>query len=320
MKYEKYQHLLAKTLNKGIFQHDFPYEVRIETVNACNSTCSFCPMNIYSVETKNRKVVRMDENLYDKIIKELHDEDFSGDLKFYTENEPLLDRRLTDFVKNAKKHVPKAKRMQVDTNGLLLTEELGANLIEAGINHLHINDYSKDQKGGVNHRKEKIKSIFDKLVVRFPKTKLVHRFRLLEEVLDSRGGHAPNNPLVLNNSPKVSCAFPFYQFPITSNGNIGLCCVDTVFEEPLGNINDNSIKEIWRSKSYKNFRNDLTSGKRNKKLCSQCTFEGHSPDMRFKTKNGKSGSPLYGLLSYPIVVKSKFNSIFGKTTSPESPD
>ena len=38
--------------------------------------------------------------------KELHDENFSGDLKFYTENEPLLDRRLTEFVKRAKKYVP----------------------------------------------------------------------------------------------------------------------------------------------------------------------------------------------------------------------
>jgi len=315
MKYEKYQHLLSKTLNKGIFQEDFPYEVRIETVNACNSTCSFCPMNIYSEETKNRKVVRMDEDLFDKIIKELHDEDFSGDLKFYTENEPLLDRRLTEFVKKAKKYVPKAKRMQIDTNGLLLTEGLGGRLIDAGINHLHINNYSKDLKGGINHRKEKIKSIFDKLVERYPKTKLVHRFRYLEEVLDSRGGYAPNNPLVLRNSPKVSCAYPFYQFPITSNGNVGLCCVDTVFEEPLGNVNYHSIKEIWKSKNYKNFRNELTSGQRNKKLCSQCTFAGHSPGMKNKILNKNNSAYLYSIFSTPLVLKAKLNKLRGKTNS-----
>ena len=112
-----------------------PNQVRIETINSCNSKCSFYPMNVNSEETKLRNVVKMDNDLFEKIIKELHDENFEGDLKFYTQNEPLLDRRITDFVKLAKKTVPKVKRIQIDTNGLLLTEELGVSLIEAGINH-----------------------------------------------------------------------------------------------------------------------------------------------------------------------------------------
>ena len=315
MKFEKYQHFLAKTLNKGIFDANFPLEVRIETVNACNSTCSFCPMNIYSEETKNRNVVRMDKGLFEKIIKELHDEKFDGEFKWYTENEPLLDRRLTEFVTYAKKEVPKVRRMQIDTNGLLLTEELGAGLIEAGINHLHINDYSKNGKGGINHRKEKIKSIYDKLHLKFPDIKIVHRPRLLEEVLDSRGGHAPNNRLVLAESPKVSCVYPYYQFPITSNGNVGLCCVDTVFEEPLGNVNNNSIKSIWKSASYQNFREDLSLGKRNKKLCSQCTYTGHSPQMKHKILNKNTSANLYSILSVPLVVKAKLNKLMGNTNT-----
>ena len=143
MKFESYNHLLSKLLGDSLYTEGFPYEVRIETINACNSTCAFCPMNIYSEETKNRTTVRMDEDLFEKIIKELHNEKFDGDLKFYTENEPLLDRRLTDFVREAKNNIPDVKRIQIDTNGLLLTEELGINLIEAGISHLHINNYSK---------------------------------------------------------------------------------------------------------------------------------------------------------------------------------
>ena len=315
MKFEPYQHLLTKIISKSLFTSDFPHEVRIETINACNSTCSFCAMNIYSEETKIRTTVRMDEVLFEKIIKELHDEKFNGDLKFYTNNEPLLDRRLTDFVRQAKNDIPNVRRIQIDTNGILLTEEVGINLIEAGINYLHINDYSKDLKGGINKKKEKIRSIYVKLKKRFPNIHIVHLYRLLEEVLDTRGGHAPNNRLVLAKAPKVSCGYPFYQFPITSNGNVGLCCVDTEFEEPLGNVNHDSIKSIWQSESYTEFRRDLTLGNRNKKLCSQCLFNGHAPAMRYKTRTGKSSSLLYALLSSPFVVKSKMNKFLGSATS-----
>ena len=71
MRFETYNHLLAKILGESLFTQNFPYEVRIETINACNSTCAFCPMNIYSEETKNRTTVRMNEVLFEKILKEL---------------------------------------------------------------------------------------------------------------------------------------------------------------------------------------------------------------------------------------------------------
>ena len=309
MKNEWYHKILANTLSKGLFNSDFPYQVRIETINSCNSKCSFCPMSVNSEETKLRNVVKMDNDLFEKIIKELHDESFEGDLKFYTQNEPLLDRRITDFVKRAKKAVPMVKRIQIDTNGLLLTEELGVSLIEAGINHLHINDYSKDLSGGFNHRKEKIKNVAEKLIERFTNITIVHRPRLIEEVLDSRGGHAPNNRLMLQNAPQVSCIYPFFQFPITSNGNVGLCCVDAIFEQPLGNVTNNTIKSIWKNKIFTEFRLDLSLGKRKKKLCSQCTFIGHAPGINYKVPGGKSSRLLYSLMSLPISGKIKLRKI-----------
>ena len=91
--YEKYQRKLAVLASKTIYVEDFPTEVRIETINSFNSTCSFCPMNIYSPETKDRKVVKMDESLFKKIIAELISVKYEGMIKFYTENEPLLDKK-----------------------------------------------------------------------------------------------------------------------------------------------------------------------------------------------------------------------------------
>ena len=279
MKYELYHKILANTLSKGLFDSKFPYQVRIETINSCNSKCSFCPMSVNSEETKLRNVIKMDESLFEKIIKELHDEKFEGDLKFYTQNEPLLDRRITEFVKFAKKAVPKVKRIQIDTNGLLLTEEIGIGLIEAGVNHIHINDYSKDLSGSYNNKKEMVRNVAYKLIKRFPNEHIVHRPRLIEEVLDSRGGHAPNNRSYLTRSLNISCIYPFYQFPITSNGNVGLCCVDAIYEEPLGNVCNESIKNIWNNNTYTQFRKELSRGQREKNYALNVRFQAILQDL-----------------------------------------
>ena len=298
--YEKYQHKLAVLASKTIYVEDFPAEVRIETINSCNSTCSFCPMNIYSPETKDRKVVRMDESLFKKIIAELISVKYEGMIKFYTENEPLLDKRIVEFVQYANDNLHNLKGIQIDTNGLLLTESLGTKLFKAGLTYLHVNDYTETGDGGLNQKKESIKKIYDKLRLLYPNVKMTYTPRLLREVLDNRGGHAPNNEYVLKQPIKSACVFPFYQFCITSNGNLGLCCVDSSFEEPLGNVKESSISEIWKGKKFNQFRNDLLKAKRNKKLCSQCTFYGHY-DLAEKVNS----NTFYTVLAMPDLILHK---------------
>jgi len=306
--YERYQHLLAVLASKTVYSEKFPTEVRIETINSCNSTCSFCPMGLYSPETKNRKVVKMDESLFKKIIAELVSEKYNGMLKFYTENEPLLDKRIVEFVRYANENLPSLKGIQIDTNGKLLTESLGVNLFNAGLTYLHVNDYTETGGGGLNNKKEPIKKIYDKLRLLFPNVKMTYSSRLIHEVLDSRAGHAPNNDTVIKQPIKSACVYPFYQFCITSNGNLGLCCVDSSFEEPLGNVKDSSISEIWKGDSFNKFRNDLLKAERNKNLCSQCTFFGHM-NLTDKTNSKQT---LYKALSIPDLFIRKLSSFFRK--------
>ena len=306
--FEKYQHILSTIASNSVFQKKFPIEVRIETINSCNSTCSFCPMNIYSPETKDRKVVKMDEALFKKIIAELVSVNFKGMLKFYTENEPLLDKRIVEFIRFANDNLPNLKGIQIDTNGKLLTESLGKQLFDAGLTYLHVNDYSEKGGGGLTNKKESIKKIYDSLRILYPNVQMTYFDRLLNEVLDSRAGHAPNNSYVLNKSIRSGCIFPFYQFCITSNGNLGLCCVDSSFEQPLGNVKNNSIEEIWNGKIFNKFRSDLLKGKREKKLCSQCTFFGHFDP------SSKSDTPSisYKLFSIPNYFFSVTSNLYRK--------
>jgi hypothetical protein len=53
----------------------------------------------------------------------------------------------------------------------------------------------------------------------------------------------------------------------------------------MGDVNLESIDEIWNSKKYRNFREKLIEGERGfHKTCSQCDYSGFSYEM-FKEYN-----------------------------------
>lgn len=51
--------------------------VNIETVNRCNGSCDFCPANI---RAEKRKRMVMSQKIFEKIIRELKEIDWSGQL------------------------------------------------------------------------------------------------------------------------------------------------------------------------------------------------------------------------------------------------
>ena len=90
--------------------------VEIETVNSCNGTCTFCPVN------KNddpREPMKMPQELFGKIIKELKELDYSGTVGLFANNEPFLDTRLEAFAAKTRELLPKA-RIEVFSNGTVL--------------------------------------------------------------------------------------------------------------------------------------------------------------------------------------------------------
>ena len=70
-------------------------DIEIETINRCNSDCSFCPVNR---KTDPRTLHLMDENLFLSIISQLSTICYCGTVCFNINNEPLLDRRIPDFI------------------------------------------------------------------------------------------------------------------------------------------------------------------------------------------------------------------------------
>ena len=68
---------------------DFPIEIQIQTINACNGSCLMCPNS----QIKKQKIETMSEELFNKIIREIIGE--NSRLRYvdlYLQNEPLMDK------------------------------------------------------------------------------------------------------------------------------------------------------------------------------------------------------------------------------------
>ena len=58
---------------------------------------------------------------------------------------------------------------------------------------------------------------------------------------------------------------------ITWDGLVVPCCFDKDATHRLGNLQTQSFREIWQSEAYRDFRNQLTKGRKNIDICSNCS-------------------------------------------------
>lgn len=70
---------------------------------------------------------------------------------------------------------------------------------------------------------------------------------------------------------RKACRYPFTHMTIRNDGNVIVCCIDWLKETHIGNINNNSLKEIWESKTLYDFRcNMLRKKGENLEVCHKC--------------------------------------------------
>ncbi|MBC8182025.1 SPASM domain-containing protein [candidate division KSB1 bacterium] len=77
--------------------------------------------------------------------------------------------------------------------------------------------------------------------------------------------------LNLKNSASKGCARLWYSTVILSDGRVVPCCFDKNGEYSFGKIKDKSLKEIWTSDEYKNFRSQISRNRGFFEICRNCT-------------------------------------------------
>lgn len=253
--------IIKNNIDKILSMENFPIftMVEIETLNRCNNSCSFCPVN-KTLDTREYK--KMDEDLFISIINQLKELNYTGMVGLYSNNEPLLDERIFDFCKIAKESLPNAYHYMY-TNGILLTVEKMEKLVKY-LDKLIIDNYNDKLK-----LIKPVQEIYDYCQKNDKyKDKIEIHLRKQNEVLTNRGGQAKNK--AKTKALKSSCILPYCQFVIRPDGKISLCCNDAMGKYSIGDLTKETISDIWWGNSHKEIRKKIFSGRGNLALCRDC--------------------------------------------------
>ena len=241
---------------------DIPYFefVEIESINRCNGTCAFCPANKF-VDIREKQL--MDFELYTRIVDQLSEMSYSGFFTPFSNNEPLLDERIVQFVKYAKERLPYAY-VYLYTNGTLLTIKKFKELI-AYLDELVIDNYSSELT--LIRPCREIKNYIDEHHELTKKVTI--NIRKPDEILTSRGGDSPNRNRV-QTYDDAKCALPFRQIVIRPDGKVSLCCNDPYGKYTLGDLTKQSLVDVWFGDEYNKIRAALLNGRKHLKSCKHC--------------------------------------------------
>lgn len=276
----------------------FPKYVEVETTDRCNAQCPMCTKAI----SKNEHISVMGDALFGKIVNELKDyTEWIEGVTIQWMGEPLLDRNLEDRIKSLKDIG--IKKVMLSTNASLLNETRCESLLKAGLDDLRLSiDSIKKEtyqivRHGLNYETV-MENALNAIKVRDrvrPQTQIRVRMIDLKETHDEieewlrfwnqhlREGDLaqimPQHTTALwNNNTSVRehwidepCISLFSTVVINAEGKVGLCCIDTELDNEIGDINRNSIKEIWNGDKIKEYRHMHLNGKRNEiLLCRGC--------------------------------------------------
>jgi radical SAM protein with 4Fe4S-binding SPASM domain len=248
-----------------------PDIVQIESTNLCNAKCVFCPRD----EMHRRQGV-MAMDLYKKIVDECAALGITH-VRVHNYGEPFLDRQLVEKVRYAKDRG--IAEVGMISNGSLITEEIAAGMIEAGLDAINI---SVDAAG---------KEIFERTRVNLDYETVIGNIRTLARLRDELGRRRPK--LILSfvrqdNSAdeqafiaewtkvadkihitdlhnwagtlhgRSDVQFPCYRlwltFTVLWDGRVSLCCADFDGRNILGDLRTSTIAEIWNSPAYRDVR------------------------------------------------------------------
>jgi radical SAM protein with 4Fe4S-binding SPASM domain len=249
--------------------------VEISVIAACNRRCSFCPVSDSYYKKLSLKGV-MKKSLYEKLLDDLCSINYSGMILFSGEGEPLLHKRLHEWIKTTKMRLPNSI-IEVNTNGDLLNLDNLTKLFKSGLDAISISMYDGP------HQIASFETLRKKAMLSPDQVFL--RRRYLENgdlgmVMSNRGGiieidkFQQNVEQVSDYPLKKNCYYPFYYMVLDMNGNITMCSHDWGKKFVCGNILQSDIFSIWTNERMAEARQKLSSCNRNLSSCEKCNVVG----------------------------------------------
>lgn len=249
--------------------------IEFNITGSCNRSCSFCPVSDPAVYIKTND--GLDIHLFEKIVKDLKEINYSGKILFSAFSEPLLHKEVEELIATARKNLPNS-RLEMVSNGDILTTKKLKKLFDAGLDTINISMY--DGAHQVEHftkMKEEANIKEDGVVLRrryFENGNYGITISNRSGLINSNKFRDKNEVSITELPLKHQCYYPFYMILVDYNGDVLLCPHDWNKTLKFGNLKNEKLFDIWKGKALNNIRKRLASSDRNFSGCKACDVLG----------------------------------------------
>jgi len=289
-----------------------PFVIYVEPSGYCNLKCVFCPHGIKGTTVLKKDL--MSVKLFKKLVDDLSMfPDRIKLLRFSGTGEPLMNKNIVKMLQYAQEQNV-AKRIELITNGILLTTDLIKNLpslldrIIISIGGLCPEDYQRISGTKIDFQNllENLSNLYShrgKCIIHIKThNEVIHSKREKTKFLDIFSDHCDEiyietitpiwpqlettyryrtNKFRFGEKKKVKkrqvCPQIFKSLQIQADGEVLPCCVDWKRINLLGNINKGSLFKIWNGKTLRKLQIEHLIGNKDKiEPCKNCIMNEYS--------------------------------------------
>jgi MoaA/NifB/PqqE/SkfB family radical SAM enzyme len=288
---------------------EFPMMLVLSFVYPCNALCPHCPYTNSNIRKEYRDAPYMPEGTFKKIADESGH--YGAYLRISGGGEPMLHPQGTELLVYAK-HV--GCKIGLITNGSLFEEEnsravlsAGVDMIEFSVDACDPDTYAVVRKGLAwetlvenakrmlalrNELKSPSKIVASAVAQTGVDVAAVEKYwvdgigmdYLIKRKFLTWGtnttldGARSADPAPYLNTDEVPCPFIFERLNIDSRGNVMVCGYDISAITSMGNVNTDSIRDIWHGEGFQFYRDKHLTGRgKDISLCAGC------PDWQYRS-------------------------------------
>jgi len=291
-KYLEYRRKWEENPKKHIVGN-FPIHLDLESTSACNLKC---PMCFQSFAPPPRGF--MDMGLYKKIVNEGAKKGLCS-IKLQYRGEPLLHPKIDKMVRYAKKKG--ILEVMFNTNAVLLNEEMANKLIDAGLDKIicSVDGYTPEVYEKIRVG-AKFKLVLDNIknLQRIKRERAITKPAVRVQMVDTPWNHDQIDGYIkfwgniadhvavedMNDWSDKSlkevvvcrefdCPMVYQRLIVLYDGKVTICCGNIYGKLVAGDLNKQSVEEVWKGSVMQKLRRHLADGESHRvQICAECGY------------------------------------------------
>jgi radical SAM protein with 4Fe4S-binding SPASM domain len=303
--------LEGRTPLQDVIPLESPFLLYVDPSSACNFRCQFCPtghIDLLRASEYKRRVMSLP--LFEKLLKDLEAfPQALRVMRMNKIGEPLLNKNLPTMIKLAKDS-GRVRYIDLATNASKFSPELLMRIVTAGLDRLNISLEGVSKEQYAEHAKvdfdfaelvEQIQWLYPRrgdceVTIKVPGNYLSEGDReyffelfgdycdriFVEELspiwpefdLQDRAGVTASESQGQYRETledKDVCTYIFYAMAINADGTVSACCPDWDQKLVVGDLNSDSLRDIWSSEEMNKLRRLHLQGRRRENpVCRAC--------------------------------------------------